>query len=88
MNERPGIWAGAELESRKTTSLAIFHVDTASATIKGFEVMRMIRKRQCFMLESGRSAFCEPAISCRRLIRRDGRGKFRVALILKAFFVA
>jgi len=26
---------------------------TASATIKGFEVMRMIRKRQCLMLESG-----------------------------------
>ena len=25
---------------------------TASATIKGFEVMRMIRKRQCLMLES------------------------------------
>ena len=23
------------------------------ATIKGFEVMRMIRKRQCLMLESG-----------------------------------
>ena len=26
---------------------------TASATIKGFEVMRMIRKRQCLMLELG-----------------------------------
>jgi transposase, IS6 family len=26
---------------------------TASATIKGFEVMRMIRKRQCLMLDSG-----------------------------------
>jgi transposase-like protein len=26
---------------------------TASATIKGFEVMRRIRKRQCLMLESG-----------------------------------
>jgi len=26
---------------------------TASATIKGFEVMRIIRKRQCLMLESG-----------------------------------
>jgi len=26
---------------------------TASATIKGFEVMRMIRKRQCLMQESG-----------------------------------
>jgi IS6 family transposase len=26
---------------------------TASAMIKGFEVMRMIRKRQCLMLESG-----------------------------------
>ena len=26
---------------------------TAAATIKGFEVMRMIRKRQCLMLESG-----------------------------------
>jgi transposase-like protein len=26
---------------------------TASATIKGFEVLRMIRKRQCLMLESG-----------------------------------
>jgi IS6 family transposase len=26
---------------------------TASATIKDFEVMRMIRKRQCLMLESG-----------------------------------
>jgi transposase-like protein len=26
---------------------------TASATIEGFEVMRMIRKRQCLMLESG-----------------------------------
>jgi transposase-like protein len=26
---------------------------TASAAIKGFEVMRVIRKRQCFMLESG-----------------------------------
>lgn len=26
---------------------------TASATIKGLEVMRMIRKRQCLMLESG-----------------------------------
>ncbi len=26
---------------------------TASATIKGFEVMRMLRKRQCLMLESG-----------------------------------
>jgi transposase, IS6 family len=26
---------------------------TASATIKGFEMMRMIRKRQCLMLESG-----------------------------------
>jgi IS6 family transposase len=24
-----------------------------SATIKGFEIMRMIRKRQCLMLESG-----------------------------------
>ena len=26
---------------------------TASATIKGFEVMRMIRKRQCLLLEPG-----------------------------------
>jgi hypothetical protein len=26
---------------------------TASATIKGYEVMRMIRKRQCLMLEPG-----------------------------------
>jgi hypothetical protein len=26
---------------------------TQSATIKGFEVMRMIRKRQCLMLEFG-----------------------------------
>jgi transposase, IS6 family len=26
---------------------------TVSATIKGFEVMRMIRKRQCLMLEPG-----------------------------------
>ena len=26
---------------------------TAPATINGFEVMRMIRKRQCLMLESG-----------------------------------
>jgi hypothetical protein len=26
---------------------------TASATIKVFEVMRMIRKRQCLMFESG-----------------------------------
>ena len=26
---------------------------TASATIKGFEVMRMIRKGHCLMLESG-----------------------------------
>jgi transposase-like protein len=26
---------------------------TASATIKGFEVMRMIRKRQCLMVEDG-----------------------------------
>ena len=26
---------------------------TASATIKGFEVMRMIRKGQCLMLEPG-----------------------------------
>jgi hypothetical protein len=26
---------------------------TASATIKGFEVMRMIRKGQCLMLEQG-----------------------------------
>jgi transposase, IS6 family len=26
---------------------------TASATINGFEVMRMIRKRQCLMLEPG-----------------------------------
>lgn len=26
---------------------------TASATIKGFEVMRMIRKRQCLLLEAG-----------------------------------
>jgi hypothetical protein len=28
-------------------------IPTASATIKGFEVMRMISKRQCFMLEPG-----------------------------------
>ena len=26
---------------------------TAYATIKGFEVMRMIRKRQCILLEHG-----------------------------------
>ena len=26
---------------------------TATATIKGFEAMRMIRKRQCLMLERG-----------------------------------
>jgi IS6 family transposase len=26
---------------------------TASATIKGFEVRRMIRKQQCLLLESG-----------------------------------
>jgi transposase, IS6 family len=26
---------------------------TAYATIKGFEVMRMIRKRQCILLEPG-----------------------------------
>ena len=26
---------------------------TASATIKGFEVMRTISKRQCLMLDSG-----------------------------------
>jgi transposase, IS6 family len=28
---------------------------TASATIKGFEVMRTIHKRQCLMLESGKA---------------------------------
>jgi transposase-like protein len=28
-------------------------LSTASATIKGIEVMRMIRKRQCLMLEPG-----------------------------------
>jgi transposase, IS6 family len=35
---------------------------TSSATIKGFEVMRMIRKEQCLMLEPGPTgdAFCEP----------------------------
>jgi hypothetical protein len=42
---------------------------TASATIKGFEVMRMIRK-WCLMQESG----------ARRLIRREGRGKLRFRL--------
>ena len=46
------------------------------------EVMRMIRKRQCLMLESGTtggSALCEPAISCRGLIRRDSKGRLAIA---------
>jgi IS6 family transposase len=30
----------------------------ASATIKGFEVMRMIRKQQCLLLESGTTGRC------------------------------
>jgi len=42
---------------------------TASATIKGFEVMRMIR--------NGRSALRKPALPPLRSISSDGRGKLR-----------
>jgi transposase, IS6 family len=34
-------------------TLGFKSMKTAYATIKGFEVMRMIRKRQCILLESG-----------------------------------
>jgi hypothetical protein len=55
---------------------------TASATIKGFEVMRMIRKRQCLMLESGTAGEVrfEPAVPSRSLIRRLERDKLRFRL--------
>jgi hypothetical protein len=58
-------------------------VISASTTIKGFGVMRMIRKRQCLMLESGSAGevrFFEPAIRRCRLIRQDGRGKLLFGL--------
>jgi hypothetical protein len=38
-------------------------VKTAYATIKGFEVLRMIRKRQCILLESGITGEVRFAIS-------------------------
>ena len=34
-------------------TLGFQSMKTAYATIKGFEVMRMIRKRQCILLEPG-----------------------------------
>jgi hypothetical protein len=53
---------------------------TAAATIKGFEVMRMIRKGRCPMLEPGpmgRDALCEPAFPSCRLIGRNRRRTLR-----------
>jgi SmpB protein len=41
------------IETRDQPDTRVKSLPTASATIKGFEVMRMIRKRQCLMLESG-----------------------------------
>jgi hypothetical protein len=41
---------------------------TTYATIKGFEVMRMIRKRQCIL--------AEPGVRSRRLISAAERAKF------------
>jgi hypothetical protein len=51
---------------------------TASATIKGFEVMRTIRKRRCLMLESG-TALCERR-SVSPLDPRLGMGRMRMGL--------
>jgi len=48
---------------------------TAAATIKGFEVMRMIRKGRCPMLEPGPT--CEPAFPSCRLIGRNRRRTLR-----------
>jgi hypothetical protein len=53
----------------------------ASATIKGLEVMRMIRKWQCLMQESGATGEVRFVSRLfRRLIRREGRGKLRFTL--------
>jgi transposase-like protein len=51
-NNRPEADHGA-LKRRINPPRGFKTPPTASATIKGFEVMRMIRKRQCLMLESG-----------------------------------
>ena len=53
---------------------------TASATIKRFEVMRVIRKRQRLMLEPGTTEevrLCEPVVPARRLIPQFRKDKLR-----------
>ena len=52
---------------------------TAYATIKGFEVMRMIRRRHCILIEpgvTGEVRFVQQTLQSRRLIRAAERARF------------
>jgi DDE domain len=55
---------------------------TASATIKGFEVMRTIRKRLCLMFGSGTTEEVRfvNVVPSRRLTPRLGTGRMRMGL--------
>jgi hypothetical protein len=49
----PAIRERSQLKRLIWPTLGFQSMKTAYATIKGFEVMRMIRKRQCILLEPG-----------------------------------
>ncbi len=53
ISQQPARGGSRRAEAADKPTRGFKTLPTASATIKGFEVMRMIRKRQCLMLEPG-----------------------------------